>query len=70
MRRKREPSRPTLLGYRPTLGGRTASCSMILKREPSQRRTRKWKAFPNDRIRPPQLASLKHALSNVFLISS
>jgi hypothetical protein len=67
---EREPSHPPHLEYCPIFGARTASCSTFHGREPSQRKTRKWRTFANDRIRPPGIPSLKHASSNVFLIRS
>jgi hypothetical protein len=67
---KREPSRPAQLEYSSIFGARTASCSTVLGGEPSQGKTRKWRAFANDRIRPPGIPNLKHARSSVFLIPS
>ncbi len=67
---KREPSRPAHFEYCPIFGARTASCSTDLRGEPVQRRTRRWRAFANDPIRPPAVVNLKHALSSLFLISS
>jgi hypothetical protein len=65
---KRQPSRPAHLEYSPIFGARTASCSTVLGGEPSQGKTRKWRGFANDRIRPPGIPNLKHAWSSVFLI--
>ncbi len=67
---KREPSRQAHFEYCPIFGARTASCSTVLRGEALQRKTRRWRALANDRIRPPGIRNLQHALSSVFLISS
>jgi hypothetical protein len=67
---KREPSRPAHFEYCSIFGVRTVSCSTVLRGEPSQRKTRKWRAFASDRIHPPAIPNLEHALSSVFMISS
>jgi len=67
---KQEPSRPAHFQYSLIYGARTASCSTVLGGEPSQGKTRIWRAFANDRFRPPGIPNLKRALSNVFLIPS
>ena len=66
---KREPSRPADFEHYPIFGEQTASCWTVLRGEPLQRKTRRWRAS-NDRIRSPGIPNLKHALSSVFLISS
>src|SRR5947209_9312034 len=66
---KREPSRPTHFEYCLIFGARTTSCSTVLRGEPVQRRTRRWRASANDPIRPPAIANLKHTLSSLFFIS-
>jgi len=63
-----KPSRPAHFEYCPIFGARTASCLTVLRA--LQRKPRKWRAFANDRIRPPAIPNLEHAVTSVFLISS
>ena len=67
---KREPSRPAYFEYCPIFGERTASCSTVLREEPSQRKTQQWRAIANDRICSPAIPHPKQAMSSVFFISS
>ena len=66
---KREPSRSAPLEYYPIFGARTVSCSTVLRGEPLQRETRRWRAIANDHIRPPGILNLKPTLSSVLFIS-
>jgi hypothetical protein len=65
-----KPSRPAHFEYCPIFRVRTASCSTVLRGEALQRNPRRWRAFANDRIRPPGIPNLEHAVTSVFLISS
>jgi hypothetical protein len=67
---EREPSRPAHFEYGPMFGARTASCSTVLRGEPSQRKTPKWRAFADGRIRPPGRPDLKGASISIFLTPS